>query len=120
MRVHDSHALRMTWSRIQRVAATADGCFLAFVAVLFCLTDLAQGPQLERAGALAVLSSLLLAGLGVYLAAAGVWGAWSPGGNERLRVRSLRLALSWAALASLVLCRRLPLMNPAAMTRTEW
>lgn len=110
----------MIWSLRQRVAATADGCFLAFAAVLFCLTDVGQGAQLERARLLAVVISLLLAGLGVYLAAAGVWGAWSPGGDERLRVRSIRLTLSWAALASLALCRRLPLTNHADMTRTEW
>lgn len=105
---------------MQRVAATAVGCFLAFAAVLSCLTDLGQGAQVERAGALAVLVSLLLAGLGVYLAAAGVWGGWSPGGNEGSRVRSLRLALSWVALTSLVLCLAMPLTNPAVMTRTEW
>ena len=110
----------MTWTRTQRVAATAVGCFLAFAAVLFCLTDMGQEVQLERAGTLAVLVSILLAGLGVYLAAAGVWGGWSPGGNERSRVRSLRLALSWVAMTSLVLCLALPLTNPAVMTRTEW
>ncbi|HWG33746.1 MAG TPA: hypothetical protein VN650_06230 [Gemmatimonadaceae bacterium] len=80
---------------------------------------MAQGAQVERAGALAIIVDFLAALGAFYCAAAGLWGAWRPA-TTRASVRAVRILLSWVVLMSVLLCLGLRLTAPATMTRSDW
>jgi len=92
---------------------------LGALALTIGLTTIAQGAQVETAGALALIIELVFALGGGYVALAGLWGGWLPG-TTRARVRTVRVLLSWVVLTSAVFCLALPLGARATMTRAEW
>jgi len=95
------------------------GLALGVVTLAIGLTGMAQGAQVERAGAVAIAVALVVALVGFYFVAVGLWAGWSPA-TARLRVRSFRILLSWVVLESTLFCLALPLTAPSAMTRSEW
>lgn len=109
----------MTWSLLRRLSISTGGFLLAAFVLPLGLTTTAQGAQVERAGAVAIVVEMLVALGGLYCVAAGLWGRWRPA-TAQARVRSARILLTWAALISALLCLALPLTAPATMTRVEW
>lgn len=109
----------MTWSLLRRLTISTGGFLLGAFALTLGLTTTAQGAQVERAGAVAIVVEMLVALGGLYCVAAGLWGRWRPA-TAQARVRSARILLTWAALISALLCVALSLTAPATMTRVEW
>ena len=109
----------MTWSRSRRFITGTGGFALGGLALTFGLTTMAEGAQVERAGALAITVEFLAALGAFYCIAAGLWGAWRPA-TMRASIRAVRILLSWVVLMSVLLCLALPLMALATMTRSDW
>src|SRR6185437_7021455 len=109
----------MTWSRSRRFITGTGGLVIGGLALTFGLTTMAEGAQVERAGALAITVEFLAALGAFYCAAAGLWGAWRPA-TTRASVRAVRILLIWVVLMSVLICLGLPLTAPATMTRSEW
>jgi hypothetical protein len=108
------------WPFARRLLFGAAGLVLALLSLMLGATIAAGGGVTERPGGVITLALLVLTLLGLFVAAAGAWGAWSPGTNTRLRVRSIRVVLIWAFLVGGYMCWSLPLSSPASMTRAEW
>lgn len=108
-----------SWSVLGRLLCAVSGALVATVPLLLGSTILAQGAGIGRTGAVIAFWLLAASPVGIYLLAAAYWAGWSPRRSAD-RLRTIRVALTWAFIVGAYLTSSVPWLKASAMTPREW
>ena len=104
------------WGDARRGAAVIGGLTSFVLSLVLGATIIAQGATRDGFARGLVIAFVALGLLGLYVAASGTWGGWSPA-RTQTRIRSVRIVLAWAILVGAYMCWGLPL---GSMSKAEW